>query len=704
MFEHDPGLAGSTFSGVLLGATEQDQFVFPPGTKPDSIRSYFGMVVPHHRDRIRASLYLYMCAFRGLLVQFIWASVRFADEGLSISAYTFVDFPEQSCYVTIEKESSRFPMAQSQQPENKNRSTPSLPERATGYKQEVEKVVREVGEHPLYELKRSCSFRNLAEKIEFVKDIQSIATSHIQTEKFLVIGADGATKTFHAVHNMNEFDEAAVRQLLEKYLSPVPDFELFQMTSSDGCPFVLFVVPKQKRRRILAKVTVEDSTDAKSKIVLREGDLWTKGTSTGKRLAKPEDWDEIYEEVIETETERRTRQRTAHALEMATAREKVRLSYGQSSLPSFFTDEEFPALMENLCSAQDGPRFNVLLERLRDDLVEGWHQIGAYEESPALLANPAASLLGLRERVRENIKNVFRPAMHWLTLAGIYVVKNSGPVAFLDAVADLLKEVFDTSHQLVMARSLTPLGATSPSADEHVSHTVPALESLVSLHLIGAYLTKRKRFQYLRSLFRPDVYPAGQRLSEQERKTLMAFWPLGLGCGEPAELQYRAGKINHCAKRIETDLSYLHLFGSGTTATGALCQYELCLELNSHVAMPSDDTQESSAYVAKMYPEMYFTFWPSLIAFPLEYIHGLALTLFSEIKKAKPDLLKLILFDSAFVGFLTRPGSDMVFARFLSGLASNQAQLHMEMRRFPSMQFWPKELDAAIKQSRRNKT
>jgi hypothetical protein len=595
-------------------------------------------------------------------------------------------------------------VAQSEHPETETHSTSSLPQRAAQYRQEIEKVVRDVGEHPLYELKRSCSFRNLEEKIEFVKDFQSIATSRIQTEKYLVVGADEASKTFRAVQNVNEFDEAAIRQLLEKYLHPVPDFELFQMTSSEGCPFVLFVIPKQKRRRILARVTVEDSTNSKPKVLLREGDLWTKGASTGKRLAKPEDWDEIYEEVIETETERRTRQRTAHALEMATAREKVHPSYGQSPLPSFFTDEEFQALMENLCSAQDGARFNVLLERLRDDLVEGWHETGAYEESPASLTNPADSLVGLKEKVRENIKNVFRPAMHWLTLAGIYVVKNSGPVAFLDAIADLLKEVFDTSHQLVMARSLTPYGATSPSADEHLSHTVPALESLVSLHLIGAYLTKRKRFQYLRSLFRPDVYRAGQRLSEQVSKTLMAFWPLGSGCGEPDELRFRAGRINHCAKRIETDLSYLHLFGSVTAAIGSLCQYELVLEFNSHVAIPSDDTQESSAYVAKMYPEMYFNFWPSLIAFPLEPIHGLASTLFSEIKKAKPELLKLIFFDSALVGFLTRPGSDMVFARFLSGLASDQAHLYMEMRRLPPMQFWPKELDAAMKESRKNKT
>ncbi len=75
--------------------------------------------------------------------------------------------------------------------EAKNSSglTPSLPDRAARYREEVERVVREVGEHPLYELKRSCSFSLLKERIEFVKDIQSIATSRIETEKFLVIGA-----------------------------------------------------------------------------------------------------------------------------------------------------------------------------------------------------------------------------------------------------------------------------------------------------------------------------------------------------------------------------------------------------------------------------------------------------------------------------------------------------------------------------------
>ena len=108
----------------------------------------------------------------------------------------------------------------------------------------------------------------------------------------------------------------------------MPDFELFCMETSEGHPFVLFVFSKQKSRRILARVTVEDESDRKPRLLLRKGDLWTKGASTGKRLATPEDWDEIYEDLIETEVEERTRRRTAHVIDQALAHDKLRTGYG----------------------------------------------------------------------------------------------------------------------------------------------------------------------------------------------------------------------------------------------------------------------------------------------------------------------------------------------------------------------------------------
>jgi hypothetical protein len=595
-------------------------------------------------------------------------------------------------------------MAEAQTPEKDDSTSANLSERAAKYREETEKIVCEVGEHPQFELKRSCSLQQLAEKIEFVKDIQSIATSRIDTEKFLVIGADADAQEFVPVKNASEFDEASVRQLLERYLVPVPDFEVFRLASSEDSLFVLIVIPKQKTRRILARVTVEDTNDPKPKVLLREGDLWTKGGSTGKRLAKPQDWDEIYEDVVEAETERRTRQRTAHALELAVAREKVQTVAGQPLfVPSFFTDEGFQALMEDICITQDAARLRLLLERLRDDLVEGWYKVGAYEESQGFFGNPAATLPQIRNLISDHIKNIFRPAMHWLTLAGLYVVKNSGPAAFLDSIVALLTEVFNTSHRLQGAQSLAPPGSTSPDAEKHVSHTVPALESLTSLYIVGAYLAKRNRFQYFQSLIRPDVSRAAPRLTETAYRQPMAFWPIRLGSGEPEELKYRAGKINYCVKRIEEDSAYLGLFGSESAATGALCQFELCLELNSFLACPSPDTAWSAEYIAKTFPGISFNFWPSLIAFRLEYIHALALTLFTEIRKQEFEILSLILLDSNLVMFFQRPGANLVFTHFLNGLATDQARLFMEQQRFPPMNFWPKQIGEAIKESREKK-
>jgi len=596
-------------------------------------------------------------------------------------------------------------MAESQ-PEKTLHPPTSLAERVARYKEDIERVVREVGEHPDYEMKRSCSLQNLSDRLEFVKDIQSIATSHIEAEKYLIIGADEKNRSFCEVSNRSEFDEASIRQILDKYLSPVPMFQVFQLESSDGHHFVLFVLPKQPRRRILAKVTVttDDPKDLMQRVLLRVGDLWTKGSSTGKRLAKVEDWDDIYQEIIEAEAEQKARIRTAHAIELAMAREKMRPT-GHSLLPSVFTDDEFQALMEDVCYGKDGARLKVLLERLRDDVVEGWHRIGAYEELFA--DNPFAdrieSFTEARQKVLDYIKNVLRPAMHWVALAGIYTVKNSGPVEFLDAVVDLLKEVFETTHSLRTPRAIVPQGQISQSIEDHVSHTVPALESLISLHLIGAYLTKRKRFEYLRSVFRANVFSTGWQ-GQHQTKRLLAFWPLdmGIGNGEPQILRKWGGRLKLCAGRVKTDLAYVRLFGSEKSTIDSLCQYEFCLELNSFLAIPKLSPESGSA-ITQLYPNINFAFHPDLIAFPLEPLHDLATELMAEIKYAKPKLLSLILFNSVLIVPMTKPGADKVFGSFLDSLTKGHGQLWLAEHHFPPESDWPLDLANELKRLREPK-
>lgn len=276
-----------------------------------------------------------------------------------------------------------------------------------------------MGEHPLFELKRSCALEDLEDKIENIKDIQSICTSKIESERYLVIGADARTRGFVDVGNLGDFDEAKIRQQLEKYLEPVPQFEVLPLQTSDGVNFVLFVFPRQRTRRIVAKVTVEHETLKGRKVLIREGDLWTKGESTAKRLATAKDWDDIYEDAIELETERRTRQRTAHFLERVTAEDRLRNTQGSPSVPSATTDEEFRVLVENICVAQDRARFAVLLENLRDDLVEGWHSINAF--GPEDFSALQVSFPERTEQVRNHKKNIFLPAMRRLTAAAIFV-------------------------------------------------------------------------------------------------------------------------------------------------------------------------------------------------------------------------------------------------------------------------------------------
>jgi hypothetical protein len=148
-------------------------------------------------------------------------------------------------------------MADPPAPDDK-KTLASLPDRAARYKAEIERVVREVGEHPLCELKRSYSLSSLEERVEFVKDIQSIATSRIETEKFLVIGADDGSRSFHSVQNLDEFDDAKIRQLLEKYLRGIFSCCLSFPDSADGGFSQeprLRVVPKASRNYYSEKGT-----------------------------------------------------------------------------------------------------------------------------------------------------------------------------------------------------------------------------------------------------------------------------------------------------------------------------------------------------------------------------------------------------------------------------------------------------------------
>ena len=93
-------------------------------------------------------------------------------------------------------------------------------------------------------------------------------------------------------------------------------------------------------------------------------------------------------------------------------------------------------------------------------------------------------------------------------------------------------------------RTIVMRAQQSKSLREHISHTVPALETLISLHLIGAYIAKRGRYEYLRTLLTPDVNNTDWRQGWMSQKTPMAFWPIGTGDGELEELAKWGGRLS----------------------------------------------------------------------------------------------------------------------------------------------------------------
>ncbi len=584
-------------------------------------------------------------------------------------------------------------MIKNQDTGNEELDASSVSKRALRYKAEVQSVIAEVGEHPLFEFKRCLNLTVLADRIEFVKDVQSICTSRIENEKFLVIGVDISTKTFSEITNFRDLDEANIRQILGKYLEPVPAFEIFNLICDADAQVVLFVFPKQPTRRILAKCTIEEPINGKNKLLLREGDLWTKGDSTSKRLATPSDWDAIYEDAIEREAERRTRQRTAHFLERAIGEERLRSGYAVSTVPSFTSDQELALLIQSLCATEDYNKFRVLLEQLRDDVVEEWHQLGI-SDSARTLISPSELL----EEVGNYKRDVFLPGMQKLRGILLHVVKNSGPVPFLESGISLLQEVFQVAHNLKALASISAYGSMSQTESQHNSHTVPALEALISLHILGAYIFKRARFTYLRPMFNVTVDVAGADRMNRVPGKPFTFWPLVARWGEPEKLNFRGGRIRLCKERIQGDPALRKLFGSDNHSERFLCSYDSCIEFNSFLAV-KDKTPETADLLAKAHPQINFDYWDSFTAFSLGHIVDTALLILKRAKNKDTRFLQQILWEPGLAPIVAAKEASII-GPFLFGIEVGKAALTRELGGFYMGTEWPAEIKEVIEDQR----
>lgn len=547
-----------------------------------------------------------------------------------------------------------------------------------------------VSEHPECELKREWRRDTHYHKAEFVKDFQSIANSSIpmEREKYLVVGADETTRTIIGC-NHADYDKAGIRQLLETYLDPVPEFEVLRLTSSAGQDFVIIRIPHQPNRPFITKAAIRDN----NKTYLEQGEIWIKPGgentgSTGKRRA----W--TRSEVINLiDIEPRIQQAVAARLEQLIPQirfeERMRLQGNTFSSISAFTatDEEFDSYVEQLLSENRETQFNILIEKMRDRTVSVWDSQGDHSER----ITPEDIL-----RIKET---VFLPAMRRLAHLGLLLIKFSGPLAWFNQIADLLVEIFNASRPLRRRLLEVPSELEVNSLAEHASYTVPAYESLIAAYLMAGYeLNRRNNSTYFATLFPRRVkYIMGAY--DEEYEAFYLFWPVTHRWGGPNRQRdllvlERYGK----GDRIEA------IIGGKEAMRFAVLQFDCLVEFHSFMSVSGRENgePETVAYFDQTYPNVATNFHPNFTHENLQIVMPLVEKLWSALQTDGEKNYWLL--DSGLAKVIA--GIDVerrkrMLARFLISAEQEHRAWTWATQRIPSRTFWrPNDLAELVKSQR----
>jgi hypothetical protein len=568
-------------------------------------------------------------------------------------------------------------------------SSPLLSERIERLRKEVVSLVRSGAEHGRCELTRACSIAKESAKsrIDFVKMIQGLANAHLREERYLVIGADRKEQRFYPVDNCSEFDPAAVSQLLQKYLNPAPLIETFDfMKTEEGTAFVLVVVSSSQPRPIVVKA---DGADNQGALLFRRGDVWIK-KDTRLDLATREDLEAMYAERIEYEGEARARSRFAHFRDEIIAVQQL----NQPSVRRIPTrelvygpDDNFRLYIEGLIADQDATRFSMVVELLRELLVEGWHLIDAYQPSGDFRA------ADYRPRVSKHKRDIFLPAMRRLVELGLLLIKHSTSVASFSSLADLLVEIFQSSHRLsgLLLFDGTPV-------QDYLARSMPRLETLLGARALCSYAIKRGRYEFLPPLLKKYVLylPPGT----SKRLAPLCFWPIRLNVPND--------RLAFC---WESGVSpfWKSYFGSEAAYLDAACQYEFLMHFNCYMATEVMSPKRD-AWLKSYGNSAIYSYFSDIWRYSLDRIVPLAEKIYAAIQRGSGDMLlhqisveKSIL--DACLGGMDTPQDLDFFPGYLADLTRWQAQACVSANRFPPDCDWgpllgPKITDVIAKSKR----
>lgn len=562
---------------------------------------------------------------------------------------------------------------------------PSLSKRIERYQAEIEKLVKQGTEHPNYEFKRqvSISQNDLADKLDFVKQIQGTANSLIDGERFLVIGADQREKKFYPVTNVREFDPANLGQIVGKYLDPQPQFEIFNsLQTPQGEPYVLIVIPQAQPRPILIKT--EGQTNKKTHF--RLGDIWIK-RNTGLQPASRMDLQSMFAEElkrrVDEESESRARRRFQHFREelgsgplSATTNARIapapELLVGPRAVLRRFVEEAI--------ATDDLVRLRMMIEIARESLVDG---LDAREVNSEIA--PSDPPVWHSETTQFFVDQFF-PALDGLVEIGLLLIKyGQPPISLLTPLVDLLQETFENSRPMWRLHN-----QLLQSTDSSLTFWKPAYRTWVGLRVLATYAVHRQRYTYLSVLL--HRYLRMFTLDNQSKVEHPAlFWPFS-GIGKFPDMN--AGR-NTALWNDHVRAAWGSYFATLDRFHHAAMQLEFVLEFNSYLF--EGDLQDPKISKIRAITDKSFAHIPDFWNSHLEEITPIATFFYDQFeqKGLPPDLS---INETAAAFFNEKQGHERIvfLGGFLDYLKRWQAEVMMQNRRFPYMGDWTGKLKAAV--------
>jgi hypothetical protein len=573
-------------------------------------------------------------------------------------------------------------------PDGKETSPPELSERLKNCLTEIQSLIKQGVEHSHYEFKRSTSLSrdNFDDRLDFIKLIQGVANAESSQERYIVVGADPADQQFYPVTNAAEFDQARVTPILEKYLDPVPNIEIFNNLHTDsGDPLIVIIFNAVQNRPIVIK-TEAKKQDGKTR--LQVGDIWIK-RGTGLQLITRADLDLMYRQRMEEESEDRARKRFKHFTEISAPRTS---GMPPSRIPVrellVGPATDFQGFVNELIADSDEARFSMLIELIRESLVEGWNKQDIQQPFPQDLKS-SASALG------DFFRDEYLPALQSLVSACLTIIKHNGKQEWIVSAVQMLTEAFEESRDLRRLKSEYYGQLTGT-----LQWWRPAFEIFIAFRCVAIYAVMRDRPRFLAPILQCRVVPIRIDHSASDKAPIL-FWPLPSNMFTGGELMQGRSAF-FWTERISA--SWGAYFGTYEKYIAAACQLELLLEFNSYLGNSVNES-ELKKWLDANAGDLNFYYVPDLFSNSLELTVPMAERCYDVVaaqERSSPSQYEItpFLFAAVF-GSKNLDQRQIIYGGFLDKTKAWQSQTMMQQfQRFPFMFTWQDRLGSFVKKYR----